>query len=132
MELRLVRKNAMQVGSLRAGAIFAAVLASWLVSMPALAEQVSVEASARAAGLVVETANANVNGVTTYYRDIGVRGEPAILLHGFPETGDAFASAVALLGKRYRLTCRICAAPVCHSAPLRVTRRGRSPPMSRS
>jgi pimeloyl-ACP methyl ester carboxylesterase len=103
MELRLVRKNAMQVGSLRAGAIFAAVLASWLVSMPALAEQVSVEASARAAGLVVETANANVNGVTTYYRDIGVRGEPAILLHGFPETGDAFASAVALLGKRYRL-----------------------------
>jgi pimeloyl-ACP methyl ester carboxylesterase len=103
MELRLVRRNAMQVRSLRAGAIFPAVLASWLVSMPALAEQVSVEASAGAAGLAVETANANVNGVTTYYRDIGVRGEPVILLHGFPETGDAFASAVALLGKRYRL-----------------------------
>jgi pimeloyl-ACP methyl ester carboxylesterase len=71
--------------------------------MPALAEQISVEASAKAAGLAVETANADVNGVTIHYRDIGARGEPVILMHGFPETGDAFASAVALLGKRYRL-----------------------------
>ena len=46
---------------------------------------------------------ATVNGVTIYYRDIGPRAEPVILLHGFPETGDTFAPAVAALGKRYRL-----------------------------
>jgi pimeloyl-ACP methyl ester carboxylesterase len=44
-----------------------------------------------------------VNGVTIYYRDIGPRGEPVVLLHGFPETGDAFAQVAAQLGKRYRL-----------------------------
>ena len=42
----------------------------------ARAEQISVEAAARAAGLAVETATATVNGVTIYYRDIGPRGEP--------------------------------------------------------
>ena len=41
--------------------------------------------------------------LTIYYRDIGPRGEPVVLLHGFPETGDAFAQVVAPLGKRYRL-----------------------------
>jgi pimeloyl-ACP methyl ester carboxylesterase len=67
------------------------------------AEQPSVEATARAAGLAVETGTATVNGVTIYYRDIGPRAEPVVVVHGFPETGDAFASAVAVLGKRYRL-----------------------------
>src|SRR5216684_4071941 len=67
------------------------------------AEQISVEAAAKAAGLAIETGNAGVNGVTIYYRDIGPRAEPVILLHGFPETGDTFARAIATLGKRYRL-----------------------------
>ena len=67
------------------------------------AEQISVEESAKAAGLAVKTGNANVNGVTIYYRDIGPRAESVVLLHGFPETGDTFASAVAALGKRHRL-----------------------------
>jgi pimeloyl-ACP methyl ester carboxylesterase len=62
-----------------------------------------VEAAAIAAGLAVETNTASVNGVTIYYRDIGPRGEPVVLLHGFPETGDAFAQVAAQLGKRYRL-----------------------------
>jgi pimeloyl-ACP methyl ester carboxylesterase len=83
----------------------AALLALWLVTMTVEvhAEQISVEAAAKAAGLAIETGNAGVNGVTTYYRDIGPRAEPVILLHGFPETGDTFASAIATLGKRYRL-----------------------------
>jgi pimeloyl-ACP methyl ester carboxylesterase len=92
-------------GTTRVRMILSAALASWLVSVTAQvrAEQISVEASAKAAGLAVATANASVNGVTIYYRDIGARGEPVILLHGFPESGDAFASAVATLGKRYRM-----------------------------
>src|SRR5260370_5493734 len=83
----------------------AALLASWLVTMKAEvnAEQISVEAAAKAAGLAIETGNAGVNDVTIYYRDIGPRAEPVILLHGFPETGDTFARAIATLGKRYRL-----------------------------
>ena len=44
-----------------------------------------------------------VNGASIYYRDIGLRGESLLLLHGFPETGDAFAQVVGPLGKRYRL-----------------------------
>ena len=67
------------------------------------AGQISVEAAAKAAGLAVETGTANVNGVAIYYRDIGARADPVILLHGFPETGDAFASVVVPLGERYRL-----------------------------
>jgi pimeloyl-ACP methyl ester carboxylesterase len=79
--------------------------ASWWVTTASrvCAEQISVEAAAIAAGLAVETNTATVNGVTLYYRDIGPRGEPVLLLHGFPETGDAFAQVVAQLGKRYRL-----------------------------
>jgi pimeloyl-ACP methyl ester carboxylesterase len=69
----------------------------------ARAEQLSVEAAARAAELTVETGTASVNGVSIYYRDIGARVEPIVLLHGFPETGDAFASIVGELGKRHRL-----------------------------
>jgi pimeloyl-ACP methyl ester carboxylesterase len=67
------------------------------------AGQTSVEAAAKVAGLAVETASVAVNDVTIYYRDIGPREEPVILLHGFPETGDTFAAAVAALGTRYRL-----------------------------
>jgi pimeloyl-ACP methyl ester carboxylesterase len=101
MELRMNRNQ----GATRVRMILSAALASWLISATAQvhAEQISVEASAKAAGLAVETANASVNGVTIYYRDIGTRGEPVILLHGFPESGDAFSSAVATLGRRYRL-----------------------------
>ena len=69
----------------------------------ARAEQISVELAAKTAGLAVETGTARVNGAAIYYRDIGPRAEAVILLHGFPETGDAFAPAVAALGKRYRL-----------------------------
>jgi pimeloyl-ACP methyl ester carboxylesterase len=92
-------------GVARIRMFISAALAAWLVSSPAQvqAEQISVEASAKAAGLAVETANASVNGVAIYYRDIGAQTEPVILLHGFPESGDAFASAVGTLGKRYRL-----------------------------
>jgi pimeloyl-ACP methyl ester carboxylesterase len=67
------------------------------------AEQISVEAAARTAGLSIQTATATVNGVAIYYRDIGPPGEAVLLLHGFPETGDAFAQVIASLGKRYRL-----------------------------
>lgn len=74
-----------------------------MATAQARGEQTSVEAAATAAGLVVRTATATLNGVAIYYRDIGPRAEAVILLHGFPETGDAFASAVAALGQRYRL-----------------------------
>lgn len=67
------------------------------------AGQISVEAAATASGLAFTTGTAEVNGITMYYRDIGKPSEPVILLHGFPETGDAFAPVVAELGKRYRL-----------------------------
>jgi pimeloyl-ACP methyl ester carboxylesterase len=67
------------------------------------AEQISVETAARTAGLSIQTAMATVNGTTIYYRDIGPPGEAVLLLHGFPETGDAFAQVIASLGKRYRL-----------------------------
>lgn len=82
-----------------------ALLASCLATLSGggRAEQTSVAAAAKAAGLAVETGTATVNGVAIYYRDIGPRAEAVILLHGFPETGDAFALAVAVLGKRYRL-----------------------------
>jgi pimeloyl-ACP methyl ester carboxylesterase len=94
-----------QAVTLRVRTALAALIVSWLVAMVAevRAEQISVETVAKAAGLAVETGTANVNGVTIYYRDIGQRSEPVILLHGFPETGDTFAAAVSALGKRYRL-----------------------------
>jgi pimeloyl-ACP methyl ester carboxylesterase len=105
MELRIEPERSAASGASRVRLAFAALLASWLVTMTAEvhAEQISVEAAARAAGLAIETGNAGVNGVTIYYRDIGPRAEPVILLHGFPETGDTFARAIATLGKRYRL-----------------------------
>jgi len=95
----------MQPGALPVRLALAVLLASGSIAAAAevRAEQTSVEAAAKAAGLAVETASAVVNDVTIYYRDIGRRGEPVILLHGFPETGDTFAAAVAALGKRYRL-----------------------------
>ena len=89
----------------RAGMALVVLLASLGVTIAAevRAEQISVEAAAKAAGLAIETGTATVNGVAIYYRDIGPRAEPVILLHGFPETGDSFAQAVGPLGKRYRL-----------------------------
>ena len=90
---------------LRAGRALTLLLASWSIATASQvhAEQTSVEAAATAAGLAVETDTATVNGVTIYYRDIGPLRDPVLLLHGFPETGDAFAQIVAPLGKRYRL-----------------------------
>lgn len=89
----------------RAAIALVVLLNSWqaIAAGGARAEQISLEAAARAAGLAVETNTAVVNGVTIYYRDIGPRSEPVILLHGFPETGDAFAQAAVPLGARYRL-----------------------------
>jgi pimeloyl-ACP methyl ester carboxylesterase len=70
----------------------------------ARAEQTSVEAAARVAGLRIETGTATVNGVAIYYRDMGPAGAPPIvLLHGFPETGDTFAPIVAEFGQSYRM-----------------------------
>jgi pimeloyl-ACP methyl ester carboxylesterase len=69
----------------------------------AAAQPLSVESVAKTAGLPVATATANVNGVEIFYRDVGVGDQTVILLHGFPETGDALAPAVATLGPRYRL-----------------------------
>ena len=100
MELRIEPERSAASGRSRVRMALAALLASWLVTMTAKvhAEQISVEAAAKAAGLAIETGNAGVNGVTIYYRDIGPRAEPVILLHGFPETGDTFARAIATLG----------------------------------
>jgi len=94
----------MKTGALDRLALIA-VLASCLVAMTAeaRAEQVSVEAAAKAAGLAVETGAAAVNGVRIYYRDVGPRTKTVVVLHGFPETGDAIAPAAAALGTRYRL-----------------------------
>ena len=88
-----------------AGMAFIVLLAIWWVmtASQARADQISVEAAVKAAGLAVETDVVLANGAEIYHRDIGPRGEPLLLLHGFPETGDAFAQVVAPLGKRYRL-----------------------------
>lgn len=95
----------MQTGAWRARTALTALL-MWCQAALATevrAQQLSVEAAAKAAGIAIETGDAIVNGVTIHYRDIGPRAEPVILLHGFPETGDTFAPVVAALGKRYRL-----------------------------
>jgi len=88
-----------------AGMAFIVLLAIWWVmtASQARADQISVEAAVKAAGLAVETDVVMANGAEIYHRDIGPRGEPLLLLYGFPETGDAFAQVVAPLGKRYRL-----------------------------
>jgi pimeloyl-ACP methyl ester carboxylesterase len=100
-----LHRNAADRNVSRAGMAFIMLLAiGWgMTESQARAEQVSVETAAKAAGLYVEAGVVNVNGASVYYRDIGARGEPLLLLHGFPETGDAFAQVVAPLGKRYRL-----------------------------
>jgi len=85
---------------------FIALLASGLMAVAAQAhaEQASIEAVARAAGLRIDSGTVPVDGVALYYRDIGPpSASPVVLLHGFPETGDAFAPVAAALGKRYRL-----------------------------
>lgn len=86
----------------------------WLRALPAVvayvvavkasaAGQASFEDAARAAGLPMKTATASVNGASIYYRDVGHSDEVVVLLHGFPETGDAFVPAIAELGRRFRL-----------------------------
>jgi pimeloyl-ACP methyl ester carboxylesterase len=99
------RRNGTDRIASRAGMAFIMMSAVWLgmTASQARAEQISVEAAAEAAGLAVDTAVVRVNGASIYYRDIGPRGEPLLLLHGFPETGDAFAQVAGPLGKRYRL-----------------------------
>jgi pimeloyl-ACP methyl ester carboxylesterase len=87
----------------RAAIVLMALLGSASAVTATRAEQISVEAAARTAGIAVRTDTAIVNGVTIYYRDIGSPGDAVLLLHGFPETGDAFAQVVGSLGKRYRL-----------------------------
>ena len=90
--------------SLTGMALVVLLAIAWVMTASqARAEQVSVETAAKTAGLYVEAGVENVNGASIYYRDIGARGEPLLLLHGFPETGDAFAQVVAPLGKHYRL-----------------------------
>jgi pimeloyl-ACP methyl ester carboxylesterase len=100
-----LRRNEAEWNLSRAGMAFIMLLAAWwdTTASQARAEQVSVEAAAKAAGLAVDTGAVTVNGASIYYRDIGPRGESLLLLHGFPETGDAFAQVVGPLGKRYRL-----------------------------
>jgi pimeloyl-ACP methyl ester carboxylesterase len=73
------------------------------LSNSATAQSPSVEDAGRRAGLPVKTATAKVNQVNIFYRDVGSGAETVVLLHGFPETGDALAPAVAALGARYRL-----------------------------
>lgn len=73
------------------------------LSAAAFAGQVAFEDAAAAAQVPLQTATASVNGTSIYFRDTGGGGEPVVLLHGFPETGDAFAPVVADLGKRFRL-----------------------------
>jgi pimeloyl-ACP methyl ester carboxylesterase len=89
----------------RAAIALMALLTWWQVIAAggAHAEQISLEAAAMAAGLAMTTDSAVANGATIYYRDIGPRSEPVLLLHGFPETGDAFAQAAVRLGQRYRV-----------------------------
>jgi pimeloyl-ACP methyl ester carboxylesterase len=70
---------------------------------PSAAEQISLEEAARAADLPMKTATVFVNDTSIYYRDVGSGEEVVVLLHGFPETGDAFAPVIAELGKRFRL-----------------------------
>jgi pimeloyl-ACP methyl ester carboxylesterase len=67
------------------------------------AGQISVEDTARAAGLAIRTATVSSNGASIYYRDIGAGDDVVVLLHGFPETGDTFAPVIADLSRRFRL-----------------------------
>jgi pimeloyl-ACP methyl ester carboxylesterase len=100
-----LHRNGVDRNAPRAGLAFIVLLAICRILMPGQvrAEQITVEDAARAAGLAVETGVVTVNGAAIYYRDIGPRNEALLLLHGFPETGDAFAQVVVPLGKRYRL-----------------------------
>src|SRR5579862_4364422 len=103
---RIGRARSARCRSSRSMRAFIALLASGLVALAAQAhaEQASIEAVAKAAGLRIDTGTVPVNGVALYYRDIGPpSAPPVVLLHGFPETGDAFAPVVATLGKSYRL-----------------------------
>src|SRR5262245_14433342 len=86
--------------------VFIALLASALVAVSGHghAEQLSIETAAEAARLRIGTGRVPVDGTVLYYRDIGPPdAPPVVLLHGFPETGDAVAPVVAALGEHYRL-----------------------------
>jgi len=87
---------------------------AWLIALLAVggyagmvkasaAGQMSFEDAAHAAGLPMKTATVFVNGASIYYRDVGASDEVVVLLHGFPETGDAFVPVIAELGRRFRL-----------------------------
>lgn len=88
----------------RAALIPLLIVAGHLATIEAAAaEQAALEDVARGAGLAIKTATAFVNGASIYYRDIGSGDNVIVLLHGFPETGDAFAPVIGELGKRFRL-----------------------------
>jgi pimeloyl-ACP methyl ester carboxylesterase len=80
-----------------------ALLVCLKMTSASVAEQISFEAAASAAGVAVKTGTVLVNGVSIYYRDIGGGSETVVLLHGFPETGDAFAPVIGELTRRFRL-----------------------------
>jgi pimeloyl-ACP methyl ester carboxylesterase len=75
----------------------------FILASAATAQTPSVGTAAKVAGLPMKSATANVNQIDIFYRDVGAGDQTVILLHGFPETGDALAPAVAALGARYRL-----------------------------
>lgn len=74
-----------------------------LAASDARAEPQTIEAAARAASLAVKTETMEVNHVRIFYRDVGAGADAVVLLHGFPETGEAFAPAVRALGAGRRL-----------------------------
>jgi pimeloyl-ACP methyl ester carboxylesterase len=80
-----------------------AVAACFVATTMAEAEQTSFEDAARAAGLPLKTATVQVNGTSIYYRDVGRSDEVVVLLHGFPETGDAFVPVIGELSRHFRL-----------------------------
>ena len=75
------------------------LFAGFFLANEATAQAPSVETAAKAAGLPVKSATANVNQVDIYYRDVGAGDQTVVLLHGFPETGDALAPARAEHGR---------------------------------
>lgn len=85
------------------GLATAAFGCAMMMIVAAPANQLPLEDATRAAGLPTMTATVTANGTTIYYRDIGDASETVVLLHGYPETGDAFASIAPQLGRSYRL-----------------------------
>jgi pimeloyl-ACP methyl ester carboxylesterase len=65
--------------------------------LPALMAMVVLPQAASAEGFTAE-----LNGIEMYYEIVG-EGEPVVLLHGFLESGQMFASFVPELSARYKL-----------------------------